>query len=257
MSDWKTRIEKPTPQAGSDRTLEESVPFSPRRRPSYPQLCILDDASENGETLRLRSDRLTIGRENCDLSFPAEGLMSRQHAMISLQEVSPDHWSWVLEDLSSRNGVFVRCKEFSLRPGNEFLIGGTKLLMHGDPELSRSVAKDPTLLIPYQANEPFSNRFELEPREYQLKPLATRILLQGKSHILGRNADGADAFLSDLFIEPEHVTLQRAESHSWKAIDRDSLNGTWLRISKMLITDEITFLIGEQRFRFLLPNSAF
>ncbi len=165
MSDWKTRIEKPTPQAGSDRTLEESVPFSPRRRPSYPQLCILDDASENEETLRLRSDRLTIGRENCDLSFPAEGLMSRQHAMISLQEVSPDHWSWVLEDLSSRNGVFVRCKEFSLRPGNEFLIGGTKLLMHGDPDLSRSVAKDSTLLIPYQANEPISNRFELEPRD--------------------------------------------------------------------------------------------
>ncbi len=61
--------------------------------------------------------------------------MSRQHAMISLQEVSPDHWSWVLEDLSSRNGVFVRCKEFSSAAGQRVFLGGTKLLMHGDPSL--------------------------------------------------------------------------------------------------------------------------
>ena len=72
--------------------MEESIGFSPRRRPWYPQLIILDDhSSEEGEVIRLRRSTFTFGRSGCDFSFPAEGLMSGIHARISLQEISANH----------------------------------------------------------------------------------------------------------------------------------------------------------------------
>jgi hypothetical protein len=94
---------------------------------------IVDDyAKDEGEMIRVRRDSITFGRSEGDLTFPAESMMSGLHAKISLQDTGANQWSWVLEDQRSMHGVFLRMQEFDLRPGIEFLIGGTKVTIHGD-----------------------------------------------------------------------------------------------------------------------------
>ena len=260
MSDWKTAIERPTPlrspsPANSEgNTLEESVAFAPRRRPWYPQLSILDDHStEAGEIVRLRKDSFTLGRAACDLSFPAEGLMSGTHARISLQEIAANHWEWVLEDMSSRNGVFLRQVEFPLLPGNEFLLGGTKVMVHGDCQLNRKSNEPIPFWSAFEADlERIRSKPELEICSYLFSQESHTVQLKGRRLQLGRHAEGATAFAVDPFVEPVHATVQKTESHSWKIIDQKSLNGIWVRVRRAVLSQTTSFILGEQRFRFTL-----
>ena len=54
-----------------------------------------------------------------------------------------------MDDLDSRNGVFVRQAEFPLFPGNEFLMGGTKILVHGDHQLNLKLSEPSPFLSAY------------------------------------------------------------------------------------------------------------
>jgi pSer/pThr/pTyr-binding forkhead associated (FHA) protein len=258
MSDWETAIEQPVPSpppaSEECHTLEESIAFAPRRRPWYPHLIILDDhSSDSGEVVRFRKDAFTLGRVDCDLSFPAEALMSGTHAKVSLQEISPKHWDWVLEDLSSRNGVFVRQTEFPLRPGNEFLIGGTKVIVHGDSQLARNAVEPIPSYSAYEAEAgQIRNRSELEICPYLFSQEATIVPLRAKRIQLGRNGEGAISLAVDPFVEPLHALIQKTDSHSWKIVDQKSLNGIWVRVRRAVLSQTTSFILGEQRFRFTL-----
>ncbi len=254
MNDWKTAVEQPAKPATSEDcpTLEESIGFAPRRRPWYPQLVVVDDHSpDSGEIVRIRRDSLSIGRLGCDLSFPAEALMSANHAKISLQETVPNHWDWVLEDNSSSNGVFVRLPEFQLRPGNEFLLGGTKVMVHGDTQLIRK-SEDPR---PFWSayiddSENIRSTSELEACSYLFSQEPVVVPLQGKRLHLGRHAEAAKAFSVDPFVEPSHAAIQKLGAHVWKLVDQNSLNGVWLRVRRAVLSQSTSFILGEQRFRF-------
>lgn len=254
MSDWKTAIEQPSPPpANTDgHTLEESIAFAPRRRPWYPQVKILDDhSSEAGEIIRLRKDSFTFGRKDCDFSFPAEGLMSGLHAKISLQEIAANHWDWVLEDAGSRNGVFVRQSEFQLHPGNEFLLGGTKVSVHGNAQLHRKTSSHRSPNEAYVLDEShIRSRNELEISSYLFSQESLLVPLHGKTMPLGRIAEGAVAFSVDPFVEPVHGIVHKTSSHAWKITDEKSLNGIWLRVRRSVLSHSTSFILGEQRFRF-------
>lgn len=254
MSEWKTAIEQPvkSPTAEDCHTLEESIGFAPRRRPWYPQLTIVDDhSSDSGEIVRLRRDSISLGRLGCDLSFPAEALMSATHAKISLQESVPNHWDWVLEDNSSSNGVFVRLSEFQLRPGNEFLLGGTKVKVHGDTRLIRKPEEPKPFWSAYvDVSENIRSTSELEVCSYLFSQESVIVPLQGKRLHLGRRAEAAKAFSVDPFVEPSHAAIQKLDAHLWKLVDQKSLNGVWLRVRRAVLSQTTSFILGEQRFRF-------
>lgn len=249
MSDWKTAIEQLTSES---RTMEESIAFSPRRRPWYPHLIIMDDhTSDSGEVVRLRKDSFSLGRVGCDLSFPAEGLMSGTHAKISLQEIADNQWEWVLEDASSGNGVYVRQTEFPLLPGNEFLLGGTKVVVHGDPHLRRKSTEPALHLSAYTGKmDLIRKQPELEICSYLFSQEASSIPLKGKRLQLGRHAEGAASLAIDPFVEPIHATVEKTDSQSWKIVDEKSLNGTWIRVRRAVLSQTTSFILGEQRFRF-------
>jgi hypothetical protein len=257
MNEWKTAIEQPAtpvlPKASEEcHTLEESVWFAPRRRPWYPRLIIVDDhSSDSGEIVRLRRDSLSIGRLDCDLTFPAEGLMSATHAKISFQETVPSHWDWVLEDLSSSNGVFVRLSEFQLRPGNEFLLGGTRVKVHGDPQLNPKSEESKPFWSAFVADrKSILSKSELEICSYLFSQEPFFLPLRGKRMQLGRHAEAANTFSVDPFVEPSHVAIQKTDSYSWKLVDQKSLNGVWLRVRRAVLSQSTSFILGEQRFRF-------
>lgn len=257
MNKWKTQIETP-PQAEKPLpTLAESAPFQPVRRPFYPHLTILDEGSDDrGETIRIRSDSLSIGRIDCDLSFPAESLMSAKHAQVSLIQSAVNQWCWMIEDLGSRHGVYLRLPNFSICPGNQFLVGGTKVLVHGDGSMARDLSTTPPAYEPYfAATQSVRKRQELEVRAYLFSQEPTTLPLQGNKMSLGRSACGEAAFASDPFVEPVHAVLARRERQGWSIRDNRSLNGVWLRVTRAIITDSLQIQLGEQRFCIALNHS--
>ncbi len=255
MKEWQTQRESPPKVETPLETLAESSPLRPIRRPVYPRLILLDEGSdEAGETVRIRTDALTLGRTNGDLSFPAETLMSGKHARISLSQTTPGSWSWTLDDLSSRHGVFIRLSEFLISPGNEFLLGGTKLVVHGDMAVTRDFSAGISSFEPYFATpNSIRKKPELEVQAYQFSQETSSIPMTKRKMNLGR-VGIAEAFFSvDPFVEPEHAVLTRDEKRGWQVRDLDSLNGVWLRVSRAFLSSKLEFLLGEQRFRFELP----
>jgi pSer/pThr/pTyr-binding forkhead associated (FHA) protein len=256
MSDWKTAAEKSSKSQGHE-TLEETQLFGPRRRPIYPQLVIVDDyAKDDGEIIRLRRDTLTIGRSEGDLTFPAEAMMSGLHAKISLQDTGANQWTWVLEDQRSRYGIFLRLQEFDLRPGIEFLIGGTKVTVHGDMQMPIKSSDATNSQLPYIADASLiRNRNQIELSTYTVSQDTREIPLSGKRLELGRLAEGAGKIVGDPFIEAAHASLRRSDTGLWRISDRNSKNGLWLRVQRVTISESANFMLGEQRFSFRLMDT--
>jgi pSer/pThr/pTyr-binding forkhead associated (FHA) protein len=71
---------------------------------------------------------VTIGRElSCDL-WVGDAKLSRQHCRIE-----PDEDHWVVRDLGSRNGIYLRdlrVKKFVARDSETFVIGDTEVIFH-------------------------------------------------------------------------------------------------------------------------------
>src|SRR5438045_629773 len=69
----------------------------PMQRPPTAQLCILDDGKQEGEWVRLRADRTTIGRVEGEIVIPHDKQMSARHAEI-VREKTAKGWRWLLID---------------------------------------------------------------------------------------------------------------------------------------------------------------
>ena len=256
MSEWKTENERAN-NSQELHTLEETQSFGPRRRPIYPQLVIIDDyAKDEGDVIRVRRDSLTFGRSEGDFTFPAEAMMSGLHAKISFQDTGANQWTWVLEDQRSRHGVFLRLKEFDLRPGIEFLIGGTKVTVHGDMQMPIK-SSDATLgQLPYILDASLiRNRNQIELSTYTISQDSCEIPLNGNRLELGRLAQSAGQITADPFIDAAHASLRRTDSGLWRIIDRNSLNGLWMRVQRVAISESANFMLGEQRFCFRLMET--
>ena len=94
----------------------------PLLRPPTALLCVLDDGRSDGEWVRLRADVTVIGRIEGDVRIPHDGLISGRHAELVRQH-GPSGYRWVLVDLQSTNGTFVRIGSSVLRNENEVIIG--------------------------------------------------------------------------------------------------------------------------------------
>src|SRR5437879_3446986 len=57
-------------------TEGDTVSFRPLRRPPMALLCTLDDGREEGQWLRVRGDRVVIGRGEGDIVIPHDSMLS-------------------------------------------------------------------------------------------------------------------------------------------------------------------------------------
>ena len=87
-----------------------------------PVLIVFDDGRMEGEVIRLREPRFVIGRTEGDLRFPLDGRMSGRHVEITYQFVGGMH-RWVVTDLQSTHGMFVRVSKTVLADKAEILVG--------------------------------------------------------------------------------------------------------------------------------------
>ena len=110
--------------ASPQRTVSRpAIPYRPMARPKVAMLTVCDDGRTDGEVIRIRGHRFVIGRTEGDLCIPVDGRISARHVEITLQTIGGAHYRWVVTDLQSTHGLFVRVSRARLAEQSEFLVG--------------------------------------------------------------------------------------------------------------------------------------
>lgn len=105
----------PTPRDSSGPEPDQTYFYSSPKRPSPFRVVQILRGGADGMVVCARDSSVQIGREDNDMNFPDDIYMSGRHARV---EQKPDG-SFVLHDLGSRNGTYVR-------------VHGERELAHGD-----------------------------------------------------------------------------------------------------------------------------
>lgn len=200
----------------------DALPYRPTIRGPMAVLRIMDDGGEDGESIRVRSDRTVIGRTSGDVVIPHDISMSPQHAAIERLATG----TWQLCDLGSAGGTFVRVTTARLRDGTVLLVGRTRLRF-------QSVDSTEAWLVEDRADRP-------GPRHECHGPVTS----------LGRADCGCGIGLDDPFVSQIHAEIRRTQ-RGW-VIDNTGMNGLWVRIDgPVRMAAPAQFQCGEQRFVFV------
>jgi pSer/pThr/pTyr-binding forkhead associated (FHA) protein len=245
-----TQVDTNATQSPGDRQ-QETAPFRPTVRPPMALLVVLDDGDDNGETIRIRSNSLVIGRVEGDLVIPHDTGMSGQHAEITRRSENGEY-SWFLTDLRSTNGTFARASTVVLHEEQELLIGSRRFRFE-------SAAAEAPIEAP--ANPNVTRKWEVVPKAHAGDPLAPSLVdvtqgrvnqrfpLRGSEVWLGRDPQQCSIVIDDLLLDRRHARIYRDEKiNRWSIANNRSKNGVWARIQEVRLGRGSCFQCGEQRF---------
>jgi hypothetical protein len=219
-------------------------------------LTVCDDGRSVGEVIRLREPRFVIGRTEGDLRIPLDGRISVRHAEITYQSLGGLH-RWVVTDLQSTHGLFVRVSCTVLADQAEFLVG------HGRYRFDAPQA-DADATVDYPPHEPGRGTTQCwndgtspfrPPALTELlgSEIGNRTLLVKNEYWIGSDPACAIGRPDDAFCEPRHVRLYRKPKGDWHAEHHKTPNGLWLRMAQITVVATVQFQIGEQRFQLKVP----
>ena len=226
--------------------------YRPTQRPPLALLTVLDDGKSEGEVVRLRSDRFVIGRTEGDFLIPHDQQISARHIEIT-QQRSGEKYRWVVTDLQSSNGLFIRVSRAALSDKTEFLAGMGRYRF----EMPSSNLPETVDNLPPDAQQGSTRPLGVEAAAL-LHPalvemvggkLLSRLPLAKAEYWIGSDPACAICRVSDPFIEPRHVRLYREAKGGWYAQNNKTANGLWLKVPQITVADSCSFQIGEQRFR--------
>ena len=126
----------------------------------------------------------------------------------------------MLEDLNSETGTFVKVMDAAWRVDRQLRLGATRL----------GFTSPDTVWI----EAPDGVRRETK--------------LNAPSLLVGRDASTCQIVVDDPMVDAQHVKLEKKASNGWRIEDLKSLNGTWLQVKQIRISEPAEFLLGEQRF---------
>lgn len=257
--DERAEKEKFTPpQKKVERALaDDTLHFRPSARAETPLLCVVDDgAKDSGEIIRLRKSTYVIGRNDGDIQIPHDSAISGRHAELVLKR-DGDRNRWLLRDLGSTNGTYVRVQRCKLRGGREFMLGSRRYAF-SEPA-ARNIADEDSEEdgAPIKTTRGWR---AVSPAEIARSACcvvevtsagegASFPLLKDKQ-TLGRDPSCDIAISDDPFLSPRHAHVSRDASGSWFIENADSLNGLWVRVSEVRLETTAAFQLGEQRFLF-------
>lgn len=240
------------PAIREDNPADDAVPYRPQIRPPTTLLGILDDGSkEDGEWIRIRSDRIVLGRTEGDVRIPHDGLVSSKHAEL-VRERTAQGYRWVLVDLNSTNGTFIRVSKTELRHKNEIIIG------RGRYRYENPVNSEPTVDVPGSPQvrgtvnwqgDPVSNLMPSLLEILKGKDVGQRFHLNEPEFWIGRDPQVCKILRhNDNFVSPRHAKLTRDSKAVWHIETNKALNGVWLKVDRIQIPNSCQFQLGEQRF---------
>ena len=203
-------------------TSPEAEPYRPTIRRPLALLHVVDDGRDDGETIRLRGDRIVIGRTDGDVTIEHDISMSPRHALIERGAGA----AWQLSDLGSAGGTFVRVLAARLHHGSCLQLGSTRLRFEVG-------AGDEACLVEILPDG--------DGTRHPCRCPATKV---------GRSGSGCDVGLVDRFVSPLHAEV-RFTPGAWR-IENRGLNGLWVRIDgPVTLLQPSQFQCGEQRFVFV------
>lgn len=255
VDEIRQAIQARRPATAKEAAAPDTQPFRPLRRPPVGHLCIVDDDGAEGEWLRLRADRVIIGRSDGDILIPHDAMMSGRHAELTRQGDGAT-WRWSLADLGSTNGTFVRVGAAVLQHRQELLLGGSRYRFEipgATPDADASAA----------AGEPGSTRSWQTVAPADLFPCLVELTLRGEGRRfslngvdvrLGRNPTACAIVLAhDPLVSPQHARFYRDRKGRWRVENSKSINGVWVRVEQMDLDTTCQFQLGEQRFLLRVP----
>lgn len=206
---------------------------------------ILKDGSD-GSAFMLSQKQCDIGRTEGDLVFADDPYLSARHARLIAKGDR-----WVLRDLGSVNGVFVRLREdVELVDGDVVLIGQQVLRFEvlEEPELSLGPAMQHGVMVFGTPEAPRFGRLV----QYTTEGVGRDVFyLYRDETILGRE-NGDIVFTDDPFLSRKHasIAMDRATKR-FTLRDHGSSNGTALRVrGETELRHGMHFRVGRHLFRF-------
>ena len=224
----------PEARLPNDSRATGSKTFYPKHRPPTPLLYIMDDNQETAQTIRVRANQIVIGRQRGDIKIPNDAHISDRHAEIR-REKENGRYLWLLTDLRSTNGTYVRVAQQNIKEGDCFLLGARYF------RFSKLDKRDENDELQFGLIQ-FANSKD-EPRKIYL-------LRSGKNIIGDSKVDAAGEVWDDSFLDDEHVNFERDEAGQWAVFDLASHNGVWVKVNSRELTHGLSFQLGGQRFIF-------
>jgi FHA domain len=238
--------------AEQDATAPPAVPYRPTGRPPMVLLTICDDGAADGEVVRIRSPRFIIGRIHGDLTVPFDKRMSSRHVEITHQRVGGVH-RWVVTDLQSRHGLFVRVSRALLADQAEILVGNGRFRFDApafeQQETGENIQADPDSNHTHGLSEGAGVFRPPALTEVLGQGIGNRIVLVKPEYWIGSDPTCHICRPDDRFCEPRHAHVYSTPQGKWFAEHNKSQNGLWLRMPQVKVEKSIQFQIGEQRFR--------
>jgi pSer/pThr/pTyr-binding forkhead associated (FHA) protein len=237
------------PPAAAAESLDAAVRSDrPRERPPMALLSILDDGKSEGEEVRLRGDRCVLGRTDGDVVIPHDSMMSGRHAEL-LRQKTASGYRWVLNDLGSTNGTFVRIGKSLLHDRAEFVVGRGRYRFDAGQAAAPADAPPLGTTLAWTG----SSSPSVLPTLVEITPagLGGRVLLAAAEYWVGRDALSCQVVRADdLTVNARHARLFRDPRGQWYVENNKSVNGLWLRVEQMPLAGTCQFRLGEQRFIF-------
>jgi pSer/pThr/pTyr-binding forkhead associated (FHA) protein len=216
-------------------------------------LTVCDDGKNDGEVIRIRTPRFVIGRTEGDLCIPFDGRISSRHVEITLQTIAGRHHRWVVTDLQSTHGMFVRVSRVRMRDRCEFTVGGGRYQfdapgLEGEASVE-GLNPEERLELTHGWTDPSTGIQAPALTELIGNSIGNRVLLVNPEYWIGSDSDCQFCRASDPFCEPRHVRVFRNPKGLWHAENNKTAGGLWVRMPQVVAESLLQFQIGEQRFR--------
>ncbi len=232
--------------------LAEGADRSPYRW-TAPRLLICEDGTlEQGELVYVRAEKIVIGRTKGDVVIGHDVAMSASHAEIARLDCGGKH-AWVLRDLGSSNGTLARVRSVTLKPGLVLQLGSRRYRFEPAAfatTAAQHAAEPRTVMLSDPQNVPVDALPALVDSTGDGKPPAVRMPFRSTRLTIGRPGQGNDLEIDDLCLARTHAVVSRDASGMWQLEAQPSINGVWVKIEAIRLTDQCHFQCGEQRFRF-------
>jgi pSer/pThr/pTyr-binding forkhead associated (FHA) protein len=187
-----------------------------------------------------------------DLLIPHDQQISARHIEITRQRAG-DKYRWIVNDLQSSNGLFLRVSRTALADKAEFLAGTARYRFEGPgSNLPETVDALPADAL-HGGTQPLgidaATLLHAALVELIGGKVLSRLPLTKAEYWIGSDPTCAICRSGDPFIELRHIRLYREANGSWHAQNNKTANGLWLKVPQVTVTDSCSFQIGEQRFR--------
>lgn len=267
----------PPPMAGGDDAPTGSrsgandgtLRYRPAHRPAVPLLLVFDDDLEDGELIRIRGESFVIGRVNGDLVLSQDEAVSGRHAEIRRIGLNSNS-RWMLRDLESTNGTFVRVSSALLTDRQDLLLGGRRYRFEERPAGAESSPENegssaaagpgqvPRSSITRKWDAPVSRaKSDDSPSAFLIEVGGVhdgqRYRLIPNEVWIGRDPHSCTIAIDDPFLNQRHARILLDRKGRWSIENAGSLNGVWLGISEIDLGHGGYFQCGEQRFLIRIP----